>query len=146
MGKPPFRYEVEGLAELRRALRGAEQKDIRRELGQENKRIGGEIIAQLRPTPREVGEGAGAKVRPLARAFDVSLRTGGKHRTTRSDGTPMEPDRIKFRQWGRRYRDRRNRRPFILGAATATLPKIEQRYLEGLGRALSKANAERNLK
>lgn len=129
---------VEGVRELIRALRQAERSDLVKEMGQSNRAIGELVITRLRPLPKNVGAGAGARVRPSATARLVQLRAGGKHRREDPDGRPHTSPRDIYREsWGRIWRRRGQRRPHIVGTAIQVMPRIEARYMDGIARAMS---------
>lgn len=119
--------EVDGLAELKRAIRGAKGKELRKEMGKANKAIGKRVIQRMRPLPKTVGAGRGSDVRPRARADGVVLATGGSHREHH------------FQQWGVRFVERDTKRPYILESALKQRRQIEEEYLEGLEQAMDGA-------
>lgn len=130
--------KVEGVRDLIRALKQSGETEIPKQMGRENKAIGQIIIDRLRPLPKTVGRGAGAKVRPSATARLVQLRAGGKHRDTDEDGRPHSNNREVYREsWGRIWTRRGRRRPHIVGAAREVMPEIEERYWRGVARAMS---------
>lgn len=134
----PFGIRVEGIRPLIRELRRADQGELVKEMGRSNKAIGELIIQRLGPAPKTVGKGAGAKVRPSATARLVQLRAGGKHRAVDSEGKPhTSPRQMYVESWGRIWLRRRNRRPHIVGTARQVMPDIEERYMDGIARALS---------
>lgn len=121
------RIRVEGLAELKRAIRGRTGLPLRQKMAQANKQVGALIIQRLSPRPATSGEGRGATVRPRARAFDVTLAVGGSHRKSHRQ------------QWGVRFVPRTGPRAFILGTALQQQDQIEQDYLDGVVEALAPA-------
>lgn len=105
--------EVEGLRELNRALRKAENGGAVKAVGRANKRVGrlaADRWLRPRPRPETVGTGAGSSVRPSAAKSRLQLRVGGAHR---AGYVPAHP-------WGRRWEisggRRVGKRPFILGS------------------------------
>jgi len=115
--KPPFRIEVEGYKEFRRAVARAD-KELAKKLGQVHKDVGAFVISKLQPP--SVGEGAGAKVRPSATRREVLLRVGGTWRDEHQ------------RQWGKKQEwpgGHAPDRPDILGTAERHQAEIEQRLL-----------------
>lgn len=121
---PPFKIEVEGYAEFRRAV-ARSNKDLAKRLGQVHKDVGAFIISKLQP--KSVGEGAGAKVRPSATRREVMLRVGGGWR---GDGP--------VKQWGKEQEwpggDPPDR-PDILGTAERYQTEIEQKLLDAVMKA-----------
>lgn len=133
-----FGIRVSGVRDLVRELRRAEQGELVKEMGRSNKAIGQLVIERLGPDPKTVGRGAGAKVRPSASARLVQLRAGGKHRAVDPDGRPhSSPRQMHVESWGRIWVGRRTRRPHIVGTARRVMPDIEERYMDGIARALS---------
>lgn len=140
---------VEGVRELTRALNRAGSKDLTKEMGQANKRIGQTIISRLSPKPVTVGRGAGAKVRPSASARLVQLRAGGAHRNDpenrerwgRAPGSSAPA--IAAVPWGRvPPKSRSSRRPTIVGTALKVFPRIEDEYLNAMDRILKGVSAD----
>lgn len=129
---------VDGVRDLIRALRQAERDDVVKEMGRSNKAIGQLVIERLRPLPKTVGRGAGARVRPSATSRLVQLRAGGKHRAVDADGRPhTSPKQMYVESWGRVWVGRRSRRPHLVGTALRVMPDIEDRYWRGIDRAMS---------
>lgn len=125
--------EVLGLKELNQAIRRATDQDLRKRVGQANKKIGQLVISKLRPrpVPQAVGTGAGSKVRASATVREVLLRAGGSHRS-----------RPPLQQWGRNHVTSFGpapQRPFILGTAQQHSGEIEDAYLKGLAEAMTPA-------
>lgn len=125
--------QIDGLEEFNRAIRKAVDQDLRKRIGQANKKIGQLVISKLspRPVPQAVGQGAGATVRASAAMREVLLKAGGKHRTA-----------APFQQWGRTHVasfGAAPKRPFILGTAEQHIDEIEDAYLEGIIEAMEPA-------
>ncbi|MGH3942623.1 MAG: hypothetical protein ACRDTG_29170 [Pseudonocardiaceae bacterium] len=121
--------QVEGLRELRQAIRRHGDKDLSTQLGRVHKEIGRLVISRLqpRPVPSAVGRGGGAAVRASAASREVLLRVGGDHRQTRAQ------------QWGKHqvppFQDA-PARPFVVGTALAQQEQIERMLLDGIERSL----------
>lgn len=129
---------VQGVRPLIRELRRAEQGELVKEMGRSNKAIGQMVIQRLGPDPKRVGRGAGAKVRPSASSRLVQLKAGGKHRAVDPEGRPhTSPKQMYVESWGRIWVGRRTRRPHIVGTARQVMPDIEERYMDGIARAMS---------
>ena len=127
---------VEGVRELTRALNKAGGRDLTKQMGAANKRIGQTVIDRLSPRPVTVGRGAGSKVRPSASSRLVQLRAGGAHR---ADPTRRQEwgGRTAYVPWGINPRPRRGtRRPHIAGTALRVYPQIERDYLAAIDRVL----------
>lgn len=125
--------KVEGLKELNRAIRKANDQGLRKRVGAANKKIGQLVITKLRPrpVPEAVGMGAGSKVRASAAMREVLLRAGGSHR-----------QRAPLSQWGRSHVASFGpapKRPFILGTAEAHRREIEAAYMGALADAMEPA-------
>lgn len=130
-----YTVEVDGLDELRRAIRKSTDQDLPKRMGQAHREVGQYVIARLRPRPDPdaIGRGAGAKVRPSAAKREVVLRSGGKHR---AGNTPQQP-------WGKRQpspeRRRSNARPFIVKTAEDHRDDIGRFYLQAIKQAVGPA-------
>lgn len=119
--------EIEGLREVRSALRQVGGKELEAELGQVHKSVGELVIRAVGGPDTGVGTGAGARIRPSASKREVLLRVGGGHRSK------------KVQQWGKRPVRPHPARPFILGAAESIQGRIEDEYLGGIDRVIRKA-------
>lgn len=118
---------VEGVRELVRAI-GAIDPALRKELGQRNKKIGQRIIDRAFPKPEGVGAGAGALPRASATTNVLRILSGA---TTRK---PVMIDGKKswVQQWGKKYKDRDVKRPYIRRSAEKMMPEIERDYMDAL--------------
>jgi hypothetical protein len=117
---PPFRIKVEGYKEFAAAVRRA-QGELPKKMGQLHKDIGAMVISRL--TPKAVGTGAGAQVRPSASKREILIRVGGAWRGNRA------------RQWGKRQvwpNSEPPKRPDILGTARRNQDRIEQMLMQGI--------------
>lgn len=122
---------VEGVRELVKAFDAIDpSKGLRKELGQENKEIGRDIIARSFPKPIAVGQGAGAIPRPSATSTILRIVAGGAWRRDRRQ------------QWGKRTTDRKEKRPYIRRAAERMMPEIEDRYVKAILKVANKAGFE----
>lgn len=117
---------IDGVRELVRAI-GKVDATYRKEIGQANKAVGQRIIDRAFPKPDSVGMGAGAKPRASARTTSLQIMAGGAHRKHRAQ------------QWGKRYRAREAKRPYIRRAAEQDMPQIERDYLAALASAARRA-------
>lgn len=127
MAKPPFRIRVEGYREFQRAVSKAADKDLPKKIGQVHKDIGAFVISRL--TPKAVGKGAGARVRPSASRREVILRVGGGHRN----------ENPRVLQWGKTQEWPRGNPPdraHIIGTARRHQAEIERMLLDGIEAAL----------
>jgi hypothetical protein len=111
---------TDGVKELVRAI-GKIDPELRRELGQRNKRIGERIIARAFPKPERVGAGAGSKPRASAATNVLRIMAGGSHRTEH------------VQSWGKRPTPRDGvKRPYIRRSAEEQMPEIKRDYLDAL--------------
>jgi len=128
-----YTVEVDGLDELRRAIRKSTDTELPKRMGQAHKDVGRYVIARLRPRPDPdvVGRGAGATVRPSAAKREVILRSGGKHR---AGNTPQQA-------WGKRQPSNppANARPFIVKTAEDHRDDIGRFYLAAIKQAVGPA-------
>lgn len=139
--KHPGFLQVDWVAwkRVQRAIRKSADKDLPKRMGQANKKTGKFIIDKLkpRPTPRAVGRGRGAGVRPSASRREVLLRAGGSHRDDQAG-----PDAPK-EQWGTRpdlsSLPNPPPRPHIRQTVADHRDEIEQFWLEAISKAMSGA-------
>lgn len=126
--------KVEGLRQFNRAVSKSTDRDIPKQIGQVNKRIGAFVRDRLqpRPQPEAVGSGAGATVRPSATRREVILRVGGAHRASSSASVRNR------KQWGKTPQRVSNppARPNIIGTAEDHADTIEKMLLDGYEAAL----------
>lgn len=119
--------------DLQRAIRKSADKDLPKRMGKANKKTGELVISKLQPqpTPRAVGRGRGAAVRPSASKREVLLRVGGAHRGSHREqwgknpdlsALPSPPPRPHIRQTVADHRD-----------------EIEQFWLAAISKAMSGA-------
>lgn len=126
MPGPPFAVKLDGVRRLTRAI-AAITPALRRELGQRNKEIGARVIANASPKPIDVGQGSGSVPRPSANANVLQIRAGGSWRDSNIE------------QWGPRWKDRSNSRPYLAQAGEEDMPNIERDYLDALADVAAKA-------
>jgi hypothetical protein len=126
MGGPPFAVKLEGVRRLTRAI-AAISPALRIELGKANKEIGQRVIANASPKPLDVGQGAGSVPRASANANVLQIRAGGSWRDSRKE------------QWGPRWKDRDNSRPYLAASGEEDMPNIERDYLDALASVAAKA-------
>lgn len=122
-----FRIYVEGYKEFQRAVGKAADQELPKRIGKVHKEVGSFVIARL--SPKAVGEGRGARIRPSATRREVILRVGGSHR----DAKP------RVLQWGARQDwpgGEAPERPNIIGVARSHRAELEQMLLEGIEAAL----------
>ena len=136
--------KIDGIKELRRAVRNAVDKDLPKRMSQANKKIGEQIIGKwLTPPPRPetVGTGRAAKIRPSATRFDVVLRVGGVHRTRMNTPVPTKSkNRFALAPWGKpKQIFMQGPRPHILGSALDHREEIIDMYFEGIKLAVDPA-------
>ena len=131
-------FRADNLRELNRAISKASDVGLKKRMGQAHKRVGIEVIrlAQATSTPRAVGKGAGATMRPSAARSRVQIRTGGKHRLTSKAGKRIPSQWVPARVWGKRRTvpigTRVPRRPSIIGAALRNRRRIMALYLRAV--------------
>lgn len=129
--------EVEGLREFNKAIRQWKSKELNRELGQANKKIGQMVIDRLSPSPNPaaIGMGRGATVRASASKREVLLRVGGGHRAA-GPFTNMQP-------WGAKrgtpVGQPTPKRPHIQGTAEMNLGEIEEAWMDAVMEAFHNA-------
>lgn len=122
--------EVEGLKEFNQAVRQIKSRELDRQMGQANKRIGELVISRLRPAPdpAAIGVGKGAAVRPSASKREVQLRVGGAHRAS-GEHTKKQP-------WGARrvvpVGTPVGPRPFIQGTAERNFDDIADAWMDAV--------------
>jgi hypothetical protein len=117
---------IDGVRELVRAI-GQVDATYRKDIGKANKAIGQRIIDDAFPKPDSVGTGAGAKPRASAVTTSLRIMAGGAHRHHH------------VQQWGKRYRPREAKRPYIRKAAENDMPRIEHDYLNTIAIACQRA-------
>ena len=126
------RVYIDGLPQLKKALRDLGGAELQRELGKVHKSIGEMVIARLGGAQTGVGTGAGSTIRPSAATREVLLRVGGRHRREPLPSGRRLP--IRIRQWGKSSIFPPPYRPFLVQAARDIMPDIEREYLTGVSR------------
>lgn len=110
------------------ALLNLKDKNLSKEIGQANKRVGQYAIRLLNPTG--VGEGRGANIRPSATKREVLLRVGHSGRSVRAQ------------QWGSRQvwpGGEAPHRPYIVETLRRNEREILRIYREELDTAIKSA-------
>lgn len=131
------RLVVEGVPQLRRALRDVGGRELEKKLGQVHRDIGEMVIRRAGGRNTGVGTGRGATIRPSAALREVLLRVGGTHRAQ-----PLPSGRttgIRLRQWGVNPIWPPPSRPYLIGAAQDISGDIEDAYMDGVRKVWSQA-------